>query len=215
MADPITIIGAAGAVANIIDVLGKTISTIGELRSQWQDADLAVLNLESQLAALNTALNKIKAWTESSFEDPHHQLVMDLDRCVVCCRTLINKIDVEVSQFQTTAENRLDVASKFRLLLKTKDFENVQRMIEQQTGAFTLLLTAANTTIISEQKEILQQSQTRRMFKKMQSDTESLYVHRDVDSLMTSYTATSISSSKRSILFEFDPELFVSRIYQR
>jgi hypothetical protein len=28
--------------------------------------------------------------------------------------------------------------------LKTKDFGNVQRMIQQQTGALTLLLTACN-----------------------------------------------------------------------
>ncbi|RGP67984.1 gna-3 g alpha subunit gna-3 [Fusarium sporotrichioides] len=145
MADPITILGTAGAVANIVDVLGKVINTVAELRSQWQDADLAVLNLESQLGALNTALNKIMAWTESAFNSPHHQLVMDLDRCVFCCRTLINRIATEISQFQMTAENRLDALSKFRLLLKTKDFENIQRMIEQQTGALTLLLTATNT----------------------------------------------------------------------
>lgn len=145
MADPISILGTVGALANIIDVVAKTISTIAELHSQWQDADLAVLNLESQLAALKTALWKIKAWTESSSEDPHHQMVMDLDRCVICCRTLINKIDGEVSQFQMTPENRLDVASKFRLLMKSKDFENVQRMIQQQTGALTLLFTASNS----------------------------------------------------------------------
>lgn len=144
MADPITIIGTAGAVANIIDILGKIISTVAELRSQWKDADLEVLNLESQLTALNTALCKIKAWTESSSEDLHHQLVMDLDRCVLCCRALITKINSETSQFQMNSENHLDVASKFQLLLKTKDFGNVQRMIQQQTGALTLLLTACN-----------------------------------------------------------------------
>jgi len=148
MADPITVIGTAGAVANIIDVLAKVISTVSEYRRMWQEADLAVLNLESQLAALSTALNKIKAWADSSFQVPHHQLIIDLDRCMLCCRTLISKIDVEVSQFQMTAENRLDVASKFRLLLKTKDFENVQRMIEQQTGALTLLLVACNMWVL-------------------------------------------------------------------
>lgn len=145
MADPITILSTAGAVANIIDALGKTIKTIGELQSQFQDADPAVLNLESQLVALNTALNNINAWAESTLKDPHHQLAMeDLDRCVVCCRMLINKIDIEVASFQMTPGNELDVASKFRLLLNGEDFENIQRMIGQQTGAFTLLLTACN-----------------------------------------------------------------------
>jgi len=49
----------------------------------------------------------------------------------------------------------------------------------------------------------------------MEEDTASLVVHRDVDSLMTSNTAMSISSSKRSVIFEFDSELFISKIYQR
>ncbi|KAL8376621.1 hypothetical protein RB595_007636 [Gaeumannomyces hyphopodioides] len=87
-------------------------------------------------------------------------------------------------------------------------------MIEQQTGALTLLLVACNTTLLSEQKEILEHPQTRKVFKKMQDDTASLYVHRDVDSLVTA-TATSISSSKRSIQFDFDAELFISRIYEK
>ncbi|KAM7191373.1 GNA-3 g protein alpha subunit GNA-3 [Rhypophila sp. PSN 637] len=214
MADPISILGTAGAVANIIDVLGKIIITFAELRSQWQEADLAVLALESELAALNAALTRIKEWAESCSDDPHHQLTMDLDRCVVCCRLLIGRIDAELSQFQTTAENRLDVASKFRLLLKTKDFEHIQHMIGKQTAAMTLLLTACNTAMLSKQKGLLEDSQTRRVFKTMQDDTASLLVHRDVDSLLTG-TATSITSSKRSVIFEFDSTLFISRIYQR
>lgn len=145
MADPITLLSTAGAVANSIDALGKTINTIGELQSQFQDADPAVLNLDSQLVALNTALNDINVWAESTPEEPHHQVVMDLDRCVACCRILINKIDAEMASFQITPGNELDVASKFRLLLNGKDFENIQRMIGQQTEAFTLLLTACNT----------------------------------------------------------------------
>jgi guanine nucleotide-binding protein subunit alpha len=68
---------------------------------------------------------------------------------------------------------------------------------------------------LSEQKGILEEPQTRKVFKKMEDDTVSLMVHRDVDSMMTSCTATSISSSKRSIIFDFDTELFVSRIYQK
>jgi hypothetical protein len=49
----------------------------------------------------------------------------------------------------------------------------------------------------------------------MEDDSISMIVHRDVDSLLSNYTNTSISSSKRSLVFEFDRELFVSRIYER
>lgn len=144
MADPITLLSTSGALSNAIDALGKTINTVGELQSQFQDADSASLNLDSQLVVLNTALNNINVWAESTPEEPHHQVVMDLDRCVACCQTLIDKIDVEVASFRMTPGNGPDVASKFRLLLNGKDFENIQRMIGQQTEAFTLLLTACN-----------------------------------------------------------------------
>jgi hypothetical protein len=144
MADPLTILGAAGSVVSIIDVLGKTISTISKLRSQWQNADLAVLTFETQLAALKTALTEIKEWTDTDFDDPHHQLVMDLDRCIACCRLLIGKINAEISQFQTTSDDRLDAATKFKLLFKTKGIEDIQKMILLQTNALTLLLTACN-----------------------------------------------------------------------
>lgn len=144
MTDSITILGTTGVVANIIDVLGKTICITSELRSQWQDVDLAVLTFETQLTALKAALTKIKEWTDTGFEDPHHQLVMDLDRCVLCCRLLIGKINADLSAFQTTGGDQLDIASKFKLLFKTKGIEDMQKMIEQQTNVLTLLLTACN-----------------------------------------------------------------------
>lgn len=74
-------------------------------------------------------------------------------------------------------------------------------------------LTRLRTTI-SEQKGILEQPQARSIFTKMQSDSESLYVDRDVDSPMTSDTAASINSSTWSIQFPFNTKLFISRIYQ-
>jgi len=144
MVDPLIIIGAAASIGSILDVLGRTIRIVAQLRATWQDAELAVLTLESQLAALRTALGKIKEWTETNFDDPHHQLVMDMDHCVACCRLLIEKIYTEMSRFRTTADARLDAASRFKLLLKTKEITNIQRMIEQQTNALMLLLTACN-----------------------------------------------------------------------
>lgn len=65
-----------------------------------------------------------------------------------------------------------------------------------------------------EQKLLLERPQTRRVFKRMEDDTASLYVHRDIDSLFTQ-TVTSVNSSKRSLVFDFDKDLFISRIYER
>ena len=228
--DPCTILGAAGALANVIDVLGKTLRGINDLRCQWRDADLSVLTLESQLSALGTALVRIQQWTEASDGEIHHQLVMDLDSSVACCRLLVDKIDAEVSQFRYT-NNMLQASSRFRLLLKTKDFEKVQVMIERQTGALGLLLMACNTyvfffynfmaegfadstrTALTEQKALLEQRPVRKALLKMQSDSASLIVHRDGDSRITSRTMASMVS-RLSEMFDFDTELFSTTIYR-
>ncbi|KAK1831520.1 hypothetical protein QBC39DRAFT_258822 [Podospora conica] len=210
--DPCTILGAAGALANVIDVLGKTLRGINDLRCQWRDADLSILTLESQLSALGSALVKIKQWTESSEGEIHHQLVMDLDSSVACCHVLVSKIDAEVSQFRFS-NNILQASSRFRLLLKTKDFEKIQVMLERQTGALGLLLIACNTTALTEQKALLEQRPVRKALLKIQSDSASLIVHRDGDSRITSRTVASMVS-RLSEMFDFDTELFSTAIYR-
>lgn len=60
MMDPISIIGTAGALANIVDVIGQTIKAVRTLRNEWKDADLTLLSLTSKLTALRAALSKIK-----------------------------------------------------------------------------------------------------------------------------------------------------------
>jgi hypothetical protein len=144
MADPISIIGTFGAAANIVDVIGKTISTIRELRDEWKEADLTFLSLAAQLTALKAALTKIKEWMDNEFGDPHHQLVMDLDVSMSCCRMLIGKIDLLLSKLHHTADETLDFSSKVKLVFGNKNIDDVQKLIEQQTSALTLLLTACN-----------------------------------------------------------------------
>jgi guanine nucleotide-binding protein G(i) subunit alpha len=66
-----------------------------------------------------------------------------------------------------------------------------------------------------EQKALLEKLQTRKVFKKMEGGSASMIVHRDANSLPGCYTSAPINSSKRSLVFEFDRELFASRIYER
>jgi len=142
--DPASIIGTASAVIGIIDALTKVIATISSLSAQWADADLAVLSFEAQLATLKAGLDKIREWMEASAESPHHQLAIDLDRCLRCCRLLIAKIERELAQLQAEA-GPLKAAGKLRLMFKSKEIKEVEAMIGRQTGALTLLLTACNT----------------------------------------------------------------------
>ncbi|KAF5530989.1 GNA-3 g alpha subunit GNA-3 [Fusarium mexicanum] len=211
MADPLSIIGTAGAIANIIDVLTKTITTVCDMRQAWKVADLAVFAFENQLNLLKLALFEIQKWTESRSNDQSHQLVMQVDSCVTCCRLLIGKIDGEVSQFQKTTAGDLELGSKLSFLFKTKDMEQIQRMVDQQTHTLTLLLSACNSNALEEQTKILRQPKLVRALQDMDRDTASLIVHRDSDSILT---ATSVSSSRWSVQFAFDRELFITKVYE-
>ncbi|KAM0085852.1 hypothetical protein ACKRZS_001839 [Fusarium odoratissimum] len=212
MADPLSIIGTAGAIANIIDVLTKTITTVCDMRQAWKVADLSVFAFESQLNLLKFALCEIQKWTESRSNEQSHQLVMQVDSCVTCCRLLIGKIDGEVSQFQKTAAGDLELGSKLSFLFKTKDMEQIQRMVDQQTHTLTLLLSACNSNALEEQTRILQQPKIIQALQDMDRDTASLIVHRDSDSIVT---ATSVNSSRWSARFAFDRELFITKVYEK
>jgi len=49
---------------------------------------------------MRSALAKIQQWAasinDSISDPPHHQLVIDLDRCVQCCSLLLAKLDAEI-----------------------------------------------------------------------------------------------------------------------
>ena len=144
MADPITIIGTAGAVSNIVELLNSTIGSLRRLCAQWRDADLMFLNLVAQMTALKAALSKIQDWAESESEDPHHQLIMDLDLSLECCRAFVQRIDLQVSGLRLKETLKLDKASRAKLLFGGKSMEEIQKMLERQTNALSLLLTACN-----------------------------------------------------------------------
>ena len=145
MADPISIIGTVGSLANIIDTISKSISAAHKLQSEWKEADLTFLSLVAQLTALRAALTKIKDWMDQDLdENSHYQLIVDLGISMSCCQKLISKIDTLMSELHQTPDQTLDFSSKVKLIFGNKNIDNVQKLIKHQTSALTLLLTACN-----------------------------------------------------------------------
>ena len=140
MADPVTIIGTAGAAANVLSTLTSTIETFHKLCLEWRNADFTFLNLIAQLTALRAAVNKIQDWILAETE-AHPQLNMDLDLSLYCCYTLIDKMNSKISGL-CADDRRMSLASKLKLLFDGKSMDSMQKMIERQTNALTLLLAA-------------------------------------------------------------------------
>ncbi|KAK0664639.1 putative guanine nucleotide-binding protein alpha-2 subunit [Cercophora samala] len=210
MADPLSIVGAVGSVAGIIDVLTRSISAIATLRSQYKDADLLFMNLTSQLGVLRTGLVKIAEWAETEPE-PHYQLKMDLDSVILCCQILASKLD---SHLESLHQGRVRLSSlgKLKLALNGPNIDAIQKMLGQQTATLTLLLAACNTKSLSEQRELLEAPTTRTAIAAMEQDSASLIVHEDRTSICTVETDT---MSRLSAIFPFDNQLLTTKVYGR
>jgi len=131
---------------------------------------------------------------------------------LACCRILVDKMNAQVSELHRTADNALDLASKIKVVLGSKANEDLQKVIERQISALTLLLTACNCKTISEQQILLEKSSSRKAFKQIKDDSSSLYVNGDAASF---YSRCTNNLSKISMVFQFDRELFVSKVYER
>jgi hypothetical protein len=144
MAEVLAVVGSIGAIVNIIDAASKAISIIHNLQIHWQDADLTLLSLASQLSAFRAALRRIHEWLESEMPEPHHQLVMDLDETLSFCNILIIKIEGLSTGWESLLEHPTAVESRWKVAFGSKGLDNILVLVERQTNALTLLLTACN-----------------------------------------------------------------------
>lgn len=69
---------------------------------------------------------------------------MDLDVSIKCCQRLITKMESLLSELTVLTGKPLELRKKFKLVFSSVGPENIQKMVERQTGALTLLLTACN-----------------------------------------------------------------------
>ncbi|KAK8876984.1 GNA-3 g protein alpha subunit GNA-3 [Apiospora arundinis] len=226
--DPLTILTTASTLSSMLNALDRTIANTTEVRGQWQDADLTVLLLENQLATLRTALGQIKDWIDGfssspvGFPELHSQLVMDLDRCLICCRLLIANVDSDVSQIHQGTVGK-NMPNKFARLMRVRNLKKSQPMIQQQTTALMFLLGAFNSAAISQQKELLDQPQTKRALQAIEEDTSALFAPRYSDpSIMSSSPSSSTmvtspgfpNTPRPSLKSDFSNGPVVSRIYE-
>ena len=144
MAEILGVLGAVGAIVNIIDGTSKAISTIGSLTAQWNDADLTLFSLESQLSVFEATLRRIQDWLEHEPVESHHQLVMDLDKTLACCKLLIARLEDFFSDCEPQVGRPIVVSNRWKVVFGKKGLEHVLLLVERQTTALTLLLTAYN-----------------------------------------------------------------------
>lgn len=144
MAELLAVVGSVGAIINIIDGASKIISVIHNLQHQWHDADLTALSLASQLSAFRAALRRIHEWLDSEVPAAHHQLIMDLDETLSFCNLLIIQVEDLSLGWEKLLEDPKSIASRWKVTFGNKDLDKVLVLVERQTNALTLLLSACS-----------------------------------------------------------------------
>jgi hypothetical protein len=209
MVEPLSIVGATASIIGIIDVVARAVVTLHSLYALWKESDLFLLQFTSQLIALNNALTKIKEWMNDVHDETHYLLDIDLGMILHCCQSLASKLEAALDDLQSTNTPQT-MATKAKIMLSNGVLEQISRMIERQTGALVLLLTACNTKMLADQQRLLKVPETRKIFEQVREDSASLIVHRDSMSLRSSITD---NLSKLSMVFDFDTELLSTRAY--
>ncbi|KAF2002478.1 hypothetical protein P154DRAFT_574048 [Amniculicola lignicola CBS 123094] len=213
MAEPLTIIGAMGAIGSIIDVVAKSLKSLDIIRNKWGNLDLTVLSIHSQLTALRAALTKIQEWMAQDLQGAHNQLIMDMDVSLSCCRLLTAKIEEVLSRVDHgLVTSPLNSSQKLKMLYTEGKIDDIEKMLNRQVSALTLLLTACNCKSMSTQKMLLEEPKSRKALHRVTNDCASLLVHRGTVSWTSSWKDR---LSKLSVVFDFDSHLFSSKVYER
>ncbi|KAK4223488.1 putative guanine nucleotide-binding protein alpha-2 subunit [Podospora fimiseda] len=211
--DPLSIIGGVGSVAGIIDVLGRAIGLISELRDQYKDADFMFRTLESQMILLRIGLEKVGEWARTSPQNTHPELTVQLDSVIDCCKILADRIDDQLDGLSQSGR-RLRTIGKLKLALGNRNIDEIQKLLERQTNALTFLLTACNSKSLSEQRDILEQPATKNAVASVKDMSSSMVALFDkASSIRTGWTVETDRMSNISKSFPFDHELLKSKVY--
>ena len=142
--EAISVIGLAGSVVGIVDVMTKSIIALKNLQTKWQVADWTVTSIIGHLTTLKAALNQISQWISSDLaaEPQHYQLVLDLGDALHSCKALILYIDSHLCKFEWNNDDSLTFHSRLRAVLNDGGVKECVNHLNNQSNALNLLLTA-------------------------------------------------------------------------
>lgn len=136
-------LGVIAGVASIVSVITKSVAALNNLRQRYQQAELNIVLLTSQLRTVKTALLQVQKWAEELADDSQHfQLMIDLEDAVTHCRLLIEYIHNQISKFKWGDDEILKIGSKTIYLLEDQATKDCSTRLNHQINALNLCLTA-------------------------------------------------------------------------
>ncbi|KAM0317878.1 hypothetical protein ACHAO8_002132 [Botrytis cinerea] len=233
--DPVSIFGLTGSVLTAGKVVMNLIASLNTLKSKYESADLMAILLIGQLTTIKTALNEVSNWIATSLHgfDKHDQLIINLESSLESCHVFILMLDNRIIQLDRTGIDR-KLKRKTKLHWNESEIKELNSHLNSQVNALHLLLIAVQMHVFAipntkpslainiyhlncvnnqnsrtsfDRNQLLQKSESQKIFKKVEDDRSSLKALR-------SRCRTSAGTSDSPIAFDFDEEIAATNLYQ-
>ena len=141
--DPFSIFGLAGSVVSVLDVLTRSLTSLGRLASRYNNALPTVQIMISQLSTLRLALSQLLEWIRlgPTGVEGNTDLLSNLHTSVSGCELLINLLDADLQGFQVNG-NRPGKRTQFAFLETC--FQERQTHLSHHVVFLSFLLQAIN-----------------------------------------------------------------------
>ena len=138
------VVGTAGAIVGILDVVTRSILKLAEIRKRYKNVSLTVELLSGRLVTVKAALEQIHGFANDALrgQEQHYQLVISLDAAVRCCRSLLEVIDADLSRLQYHDDDVLTTESKVRIILESGGITECLTRLDHQVNALNLVVVA-------------------------------------------------------------------------
>ncbi|KAJ5781214.1 hypothetical protein N7457_006374 [Penicillium paradoxum] len=176
--DPVSGIGLASAIIQILGALTSTIHDLHELHGKFSDADFTIHSLLQELACIETAITGLKEWERLSSPNTmssgefKKQLFTAINGCLIIMEVLSQ--DARTLVHGTRNGSTLGFRSRIRVIWNEDIMKGYQEKLHAQVMALQLLLQVCQCHTSQEQLRLLRQATTHRIMRRVRDDTETL-----------------------------------------
>ncbi|KAJ5202491.1 hypothetical protein N7449_004570 [Penicillium cf. viridicatum] len=206
--DPISAIGFASAIVQILGALTSTIHGLYELHGKFSDADFTIHSLIQELSCIQTALTSLKEWYRLNSSDVmvseefNEQLVTAMGGCQIIMEVLSE--DVMTLVYGSRNDGTVGFRLRIRVIWKEDIMKGHQEKLHAQVMALQLLL----------QVRLLRQATTRRIMRRVRDDTETLVSARSQVTSSAASISQNSSFTASDRVFDFNDALADLPVYR-
>jgi hypothetical protein len=142
--DPASLVGVLSAAGGIVQLIIQTVKKLNELRERFQEANVTIRLLMSELLTVRAALQQVDDWTKYSWtpatpvqEDLQSAFEISIDGCTMAMELLSDEVDELLGH--DTGESFI---FRIKSLWKEDMMTTHQQRLHTQVGALQLLLQA-------------------------------------------------------------------------